>query len=536
MCKFLRTCVAIVLLLFVFPVGVSCAQSGEAGRMVFYPTDVADARELSYLRDSMRLMLASRLASVTGGEVRLEKKMDSGRDFAFYRVMSRLVIIKDGVELSTKVFRPSEEKPLHFKTVAKDSAGILKAVDVLVADMGKALFQVQDSPEISKAPGKKMDEKSDVNTSHPDRAIKSNSGFGLSISQEAFTGQIAIEVQSKERYKSAVLPVRSQGMTAGDIDGDGLDEILISTNTKLYIYQLREQKIVHLTTIPLPGALKVHGLNVADLDKNGLMEIYISTTRDNEPHSFVLEWHPVTGIKWLYENVYWYLRPLDIPGEGTVLAGQKGGLEGFVQPGVYRMTFQAAEKITGGERISLPESVNLFDFVLADLDGDRIPEVVTIDRKERLKVYSRTLELLYTSPAGFGGRELSEGYNAPIRLVVSDFDQNGKQDILLVDNELYSPKILSDTRLYKNGQVRGLLWDGMGFMEMWHTNIFQKAVVDFQFLSSAGGEKGATVKGRLFIVEPEKGDFLEGFLLGSGGSRLSVYGMDFLPKDNTVVE
>jgi len=325
MCKILKKCVVMLLLFFMPPVAAIGAQTGEAGQVVLYPTDVTEAGDLSYLRESVRFMLASRLASVTGGEVRLEKEMNKGRDFASYRVMSRLVSIKDGVELSAKAYRPLDESPLHFQSVANGSAEIIQALDVLVADMGKALFQLEESPERDKGAGEKTNKAIDPATLHPDRALKINSGFGLSISQEDFTSQMGMKVRTTERYKSAVLSFQSQGMTAGDIDGDSLDEILIATHGKLFIYQLRQQRIQHLATIALPGFLRVHALNVADLDNDGVMEIYLSSTRKKEPRSFVLEWLPATGVKWLYKDVPWYLRPLDIPGEGWCLPDRKAG-------------------------------------------------------------------------------------------------------------------------------------------------------------------------------------------------------------------
>jgi len=276
----------------------------------------------------------------------------------------------------------------------------------------------------------------------------------------------------------------------------------------------------------LPGELQVHAVNVADLDKNGVMEIYLSSTRHKEARSFVLEWHPTNGTKWLYKNVYWYLRPLVIPGEGLVLAGQQSGFSGeMMTSGIYRLTIHQGEEISKGEHLLLPGSANLFDFVFADLDGDKLSEVVTINRKEQMQVYSSALELLYTSPSGFGGRELLEEYTAPIRLVVTDFDNNGKDDILLVDNELYSPKMLKNSRLYRNGQVRGLGWDD-GFVEMWHTNLFSNGIIDFQFF--AAPQEDGSAQGRLFVVEPEDATMLENIFLGMGGSRLSVFGMSFI--------
>jgi hypothetical protein len=242
-------------------------------------------------------------------------------------------------------------------------------------------------------------------------------------------------------------------------------------------------------------------------------------------------------VKFLHKYVNWYLRPVNIPGEGVVLAGQKGGFGGGMSPGIYRMVFASNTKITGTEAFHIPESVNLFDFVFADLDGDKLPEIVTIDGKDQLKVYDSALRLLYTSPSGFGGRELSDGMNFPIRLVATDFDNDGKEDILVVDNELYSPKILSETKWYRNGQVRGLVWDVDTFMEMWSTNLFSNSVTDFQFLSyPAPAGSDIDMRGRLFVLEPETSDLLQQVLLGGGGSRLFIYGMDFVTKHEKKVE
>lgn len=520
-----------LLCLYLFS-GVSYAQVGQGKEMVFFPTDVSQAGDLSYLRDSIRLMLASRLSVSGGVQPLFQENNKKGQTFS-YEVNSRLVQNKTNVELYAVVLSSEKgNKPVSFRAEVADGTQIMKALDQVVADINKSFFKVKDDSISTIAEENDEAWKIDFQTPHPDRAIRRNSGYGLSIIQDGGNLDSSLQVEATERVKSAVLQFESQGITAGDIDGDSYDEIVVATHAKILIYRLRDERIQHLDTIALPGGLRVHAINVADLDKNGLMEIYVSSTRNKEPRSFIVEWSPSTGVKWLAEDVRWYIRPLGIPSEGTVLAGQQSGVNGMTQPGIYRMHLQPGEEIREGERLPIPKSVNLFDFVFADLDGDTLNEVVSISRKEELLVFGTDLQLLYTSPAGFGGRELGREFTAPIRLVATDFNNDGNDDILIVDNELYSPKLFYKTRLYKNGQVRGLQWDGKGFMEVWHTNLFQNAVIDFQFLSSVGTEdNGSHVKGRLFIVEPAKGDLLEGFFLGIGGSRLSMYGMDFIPKD-----
>ncbi len=534
MIDFLGRFLVVWLLLVMVPLTVTDVAAGEGKQMVFYPTDTKDAGEFGYLRNSVRLMLVSRLAQVAGLDAVMEENVVAKRDSSSYRIVSSLRKVNSGIEISAAVFSPGSDTSAQLQRVAAESAGLVAALDELVAEIGTTVFEVKSIKEIERKQVEEDVSGAGFTTPHPDRAIKANSGFALSISQDEFVAQAGLVVKATERYKSAVIPAQSKGMTAADIDGDSNDEIILCANTTLYIYQLRDKKILALDTISLPGGLNVHAVNAADLDGNGIMEVYISSTRNKEPRSYVLEWTPETGAKMLHENVYFYLRPLEIPGEGLVLAGQRNGVGGEMQPGIYRLSVDAEGRYRAGEAVIVPESVNLFDFVFADLNGDKIPETVTINRKEQLLVYTANSELIYTSPSGFGGRELLETYTAPIRLVVTDFDNDGYQDILIVDNELYSPKMMSKTRLYRNGQVRGLVWGEGGFVEMWHTNLFPCSIVDFQFYSKVGAD--GNLEGRLFIVEPEKGDIIEGFLFGSGGSRLSVYGMSFVVGASRAME
>lgn len=528
-----RSSILILLLCLFLSASAVSASDDDGDDVVFYPTDVSQAGELAYLRDSVRMMLASRLSGVAGIQPRFEEVDGGGKVVKYYRVQSRVVSDEKKVIISVSVVEPSNDFPFSFETTAADNNQVVEALDDLVAQLGEAFFDVKSQPAQTSATSK-AGVVSDFHTPHPDRQIKENSGFGLFVGQDDFVSQKGGTVSASERYKSAVFSFRSKAMTAGDLDGDGFDEIILSTNTKLYIYQLRNEKIQKLDTISLPGSLKVHAVNVADLDNNGVMEIYLSSTKDRQPQSFVLEWQVSTGVKWLYKYVHWYLRPITLPGEGVVLAGQKGGVSGMTAPGIFKMIAQPGDGISGDERFYLPESVDLFDFVFADLDAQKPAEIVVLNSKEQLQVYNADLQLLYTSPAGFGGRELLEEYTAPIRLVVVDFDNDGCQDILLVDNELYSPKILHKTRLYKNGQVRGLSWGRDGFVEVWHTNLFQNSIADFHFFSKAGAD--GDVAGRLFVVEPEAGDLLDSIMLGKGGSRLSVFGMLFFSKVSKSVE
>ena len=81
----------------------------------------------------------------------------------------------------------------------------------------------------------------------------------------------------------------------------------------------------------------------------------------------------------------------------------------LISPGVYLVTWSRKYTISKGERLPLPPSVNLFDFVYADLDGDGFYEIVAIDQKEKLKIYSPSNELMWVSQKNFGGSKIYLG-------------------------------------------------------------------------------------------------------------------------------
>lgn len=540
--SFFTRYIQVFLLCLVFSVNPICA--AQEKDVVFYPTDVSKAGDLAYLRDSVRLMLASRLAGSAGIQPRFEEGK-SRRTATYYQVQSRLVSDANGVLLSASVLIPSADSPLTFQATASDDAQVMKVLKDLAAELGESLFDVQARPDqiavVQKAGGA-----TDFHTPHPDRELKANTGYGLAVYQEADN---VIPVRTTGLHKSAVLPGRVKSMTAGDIDGDGLLEILLASDGELGLYQMRHGRVQHLDTVSLPADLKVNGLNVADVNGNGIAEIYISATRQERANSFVLEWSLEKGVSWLHNNVPRYLRPLQIPGKGVRLVAQKSGVEGLVSPGIFLMDTAADGELVDGAALTLPESVNLFEFVFADTNGNGSSEVVVINKKWQIEIYSAGLTLLFTTESGYGGRDLFLGLSkleledkkihgmdneaenreyvyVPIRLVAADINNDGRDEIVFVQNERYSSGWLSDSLLFRNGVVRMLTWDSGGLVELFHTNTVLNSITDFQLLMEPGtGEDNGS--GRLVVMEPGKGDALTTLATGGKGTRVLVYDLDF---------
>jgi hypothetical protein len=531
-----------VFLLCLFSSG-SAVSAIEGGEVIFYPTDVSQAGEMAYLRDSVRMMLAGRLSSVAGIQPRFEE-VDGRKVVKEYRVQSRVVSDGEKVVVSVSVLEPSSDSPLSFQVIADDSDQLMVALDKLVAELGEVLFGVKSrSPQVSEE--NKTAVIADFHTPHPDRQLKENSGYGMDVYQEGNEGN----VHATGLHKSAILSGTVKAMTAGDLDGDGVVEILLASDDTLNIFQLRNGLIQHRETISLPSFLKVHGLNVADLTGNGIMEVYVSATRQERVGSCVLEWDPQHGVSWLYKDVPRYLRPLNLPGEGWKLLGQQAGVDALVAAGIFRLDFGKDGKLVDGAPLLLPDHVNLFEFVFADTNGNGSNEIVTINEKWQLQIYSSGLDLLLTTDSGYGGRDLILGRTKaelesqkefesagrdyiymPIRLVVADVNGDGREEIIFAENERYSPGLLSNSVLFRNGVVKMLTWDGLGLVELFHTNTILNAVTDFQFLIEDSGKQGHSTA-QLFVVEPKTTDIFTSFATGGNGSRILAYDLELAPLD-----
>ena len=408
--------------------------SGEEGKeqlqktkqyqIVFSTFDKSSAGSYSYLRDSIQAMLAGRLAAKdrvkvldkTFSEAELaslkktgtQKGLSIGGENADYLVTGSLFSLTSGLEIQVDLYPlVANEEILHFSVRSKTTDTLIKDVEQLSQDIAQTAFGYQSSvpgtePKIVDVGGNKG-----FVTVHPEAAYKRNLYTGAVIGV-AGSGVIT---KGRGAKMTATVPVDMRAMAVGDVDGDGAKEILLLAGQGLKLFSTKDNVIRQTAETSLPSNLVIHAMNLADLDGDGKEEIYLSGTDGLYVSSMIMKYDPTGGFQTLARNIPRYVRPLFIPGKGWQLAGQKRGIEkiALVSPGVYLLTLDAKYKITKEERIALPTSVNLFDFVYADLDGDGFYETVVVDQKEKLRVYNPGNELMWVSQKNFASSKVYLG-------------------------------------------------------------------------------------------------------------------------------
>lgn len=493
---------------------------------VILPFDVEIPGSYAYLKTGLASTLASRLAAraniaaVAQGAAseQMASALKSGDHSVFgqllrqsgadYLIMGSLASKTGQFELTSYVFSQASGKgpkkfQQHFNTV--DEA--MTAVDELAWDISGAMFG-KERPETVQASAKQSGTMAGFRTAHPSRAYLEGQYAGMSSGLEAGG---PFELAGSFRSKS--IPVEAMDINAGDLDGDGKEEIVLLTKSSLMIYRDDNSQFRMLATVDLPNHLRYHSVTLGDLNKNGIQEIYISGSNQDVPDSSALEWNG-KKIAFLFEHVRWYLRTMTSPGEPPILIGQRSLASPQESGDIRQMTLDGRNMVSEGQRLNLPKGVNIFDFVLADLDGSGTKLVVAINNDNRLQLYDTAGSVRWTSPELFGASNnffgtLTSANNAALsdketawvrtRIVVADLDGDTINDILVGRNRLETVTFMPNLRYFDGGSLAAFKWDRFSLVRLWETKKIPGYITNYQVVN---GNKGST-EFRVIFAEAE---------------------------------
>ncbi len=554
--------------------------ANEQYKIVFSAFDISSAGNYAYLSNGIQSMLASRLAAkervLVLDRTFSEKELTSMKNrqsaaasgsvpvVADYLVSGSLYGLKTGLNIQVVLYPfAADKETLRFEALVKNPDTMIADVEQLSLEIAKSAFGYQVvAPTALKTTGEGGGVSGFI-TTHPEAAYKKSVNVGAVVGAVGST----LQVTAKEGKRSISLSQEIRTLATGDVDGDGVDEIVILIGNTLEIYRLEGKKFNKFAAATLSTSLECHAINLADLDKDGRMEMYISCTEGLNISSLIAGWNKEKGLHIVTKNIPWYIRPILVPAKGWRLAGQKRGVEKteLVKAGIHLLDLDTRNTILQGEQLPLPVGVNLFDFLFADLDGDGVYETVAIDKKERLKVYNRANELLWVSKKTFGGSQVYLGpsrggaVNAqdrnnftteedtqrelifvPGRLVAADVDNDGRQEIVVNENSRMSMSFFEKIRIYNDGAIVGLSWDGAALNEVWRTGAFKGYIAGFGFNVPANadesGQSGTSdskqAEGRkktvsLYVGNLPSSGTLVGLLPGVGDTQLTAYDLEF---------
>lgn len=546
----------------------------DVSRVMVLPFDGAAGGDFKYLTDSVRTMISSRLAAKPGVEVVdytltaeelsalhgaeagagsagesifTKFKVDGIISGALYSLQTGLKI---QVTLNKKVSAPIQEGV--FTALAVNEEHIIPSVEELVDEIvARGLGAQSEGALLAEMQSAGKEGAAGFSTEHPEKTFKKGLYGGAIIAESN------MKVESLGVRRSSELPLMIVSMVTGDLDNDGTLEIVAASRTGVEIYRFDETLSKKLAEYSFAKTYKIHAVNIADLDNDGKKEIYVSANNNIAAASAIFSWSAPAGLRPIMTGIDYYIRPVKAPADGWILAGQRGSRDaqaGYMGKNIVKLSMAAESKeLTEEKVLPLPRNIRLFDFVWADLDGNGVQEVVSIDRHDKLLVYDANNSLLWVSDNDYGGSRNFIGpakssvssvgdlfgkndnvkfeqqtIYVPTRLLVEDIDKDGSAEIIVGNNKRTTPKWFSNFREYDGGSVVCLSWRDSKMLDVWKTNTVTGYLADYTFLLAEGQASKASgnATNLLYIAQiPDKQTL--GFSFSSD-SKLLKYELNIL--------
>ena len=289
-------------------------------------------------------------------------------------------------------------------------------------------------------------------------------------------------------WRSTILPYALRDLAFGDLDGDGNLETVVISQNAVYIYRFKDEKFELLKEIKGVRNDNYVGVDVADINGTGRPQIFVSNFRDDGDRSLVVSWD-LGHYAVIAEKIPYLFRVHRLPGRGQVLLGQQRRGD-WALGGPIKVLSWKDNRYTPTETLKFPEEINIYNFTVADLNGDGSSETIYLNDKNRLVILSEDGKEVYTSGAHYGGTvnmitakqwttvdafsgtimsdRVGRTY-LPARLVVVPGLTPGKMEIIVNKNKDSLWNIVERFESYASGVLYSLSWDGTDVKEGWRT-------------------------------------------------------------------
>ena len=513
-------------LLFFIPLPVMAANK----TLVILPLTIYADKSKSYLSEGVKSILVSRLS---GGDLHIisdealepllseeEKRGITSKDRAGelarglkadYALFGSITTIGGGYSLDLSLLELQESGSKHTR--------ISEAVneDQFIPRMADVAYRVKAIMEGKEMPAPKMEQTAPV-PAVPDTAK------GL-FSREAREGEAPDITEKGLFYKAPEVPGFaptgriSLGMSVmscdmGDVDGTGGTELVVLGRKKLMLYQRQGASFVLKETLKAglgDGFLKV---SVGDADNDGKAEIYLVSSYGARARTTVYEW---TGKFIKRDRWAGNTQVVKCPGEGKdIVLFQASEVEEFFTGKIYVMTPDKEGKLAEKKPLPAPKGVQFYTLACYDMDKDGAAEwfglkkpglteqagLIVWDEQGKI-VWSGDKKLGGTNNAvRSGGEPPGKGDLRPRvyfngRLVITDVDGDGRQEVLAVEN-IPMVKHGDELRVYKKAKLTAFSIEGESLVPAWSTREISYCITDIQ--AEGGTLYVAAQKGKVIEV------------------------------------
>ncbi|MBN1613868.1 MAG: VCBS repeat-containing protein [Deltaproteobacteria bacterium] len=300
-----------------------------------------------------------------------------------------------------------------------------------------------------------------------------------------------------------------KGMDIGDVNGDGLNEVVVIEEHDVSIYQMKDGIFKQLVKVPGPNHASYLGVDVIDINGNGIKEIFVSSITRDLVDSFVLEFRDGKFVE-TASDLRWFFRVITPSGGDPILLGQLKGIDEPFDTPIHEILWKGGQ-YEEGRRMRIPQGLSVYGLAMDNL-GSGIDKILSLDDFDylciyeqtdkplsRVKVFGGSKEFLWKSDEYFGGSnsyielvdsgsfvsmdsDISEKtVYLNLRILAYDSNKDGKREIFMVRNSSPTGRVLRKVKVFTSSEIYNFEWDGLGLMENWKTRKISGSVSDYQF-------------------------------------------------------
>ena len=452
------------------------------------PFTIHAAADQSFLQEAVMDMLHTRLASrnlavasvkeTSPGQAAPDARTETaavtmGREQnAGYVLLGSLTLLGESVSTDARLIRTTDSKTLlTFSRTGEGQGAVIAHVDELAAEVSNEVMQ----------PG--------AQAATPPVPV-------AAVPAAQAPTQVELTYVKSDDFKTEI-----HGMTLGDVDGDGRNEIVLVDSHTVYIQRFSKGKFVPVQTITEKRYNEFYGVDAADINRNGVAEIFITNyiKSQDKMQSFVLEWDG-SGFKKISDKANWYYRVVHPPSKDPVLLGQKRGIgtdilsvkDALFEKEVYELAWQNSA-YRPATRLKLPPNQTVYGFVIGDVANTGQEKLVAFTESSYLTIMSLKGEKEWESDVPYGGSvqyfetqdpEYPENTNKlarfylPQRIFLTDFDQDGQNELTVLKNK-DAASFLGHTRYFNEGFIACLFYDAIGTRVKWQTRKVSSYICDY---------------------------------------------------------
>jgi hypothetical protein len=282
-------------------------------------------------------------------------------------------------------------------------------------------------------------------------------------------------------------------MDTGDVDGAGEAELVVVSRDKLMLYQQQETSYVLRETLEAGMGETFLKVSVGDADNDGRAEIYLVSQYGDRARSTVYDW--AGGFKRRDRQSGHLLVIKDGAGPAQLLF-QDSKTNAFFSGNIYTVELNSEGEVAGKEVLPTPKDVQFYTVVRHQLNKGGAPMWLGLgepglSEQAEILMWDSQGKVLWRGGGDLGGTnnairvgqappgEIPSRISFNPRLVITDVDGDGQQDLLAVRNIPLIDK-MQDFKVYTKAKLTGFTLEGAALVPAWSTPEISYCVSDLQ--------------------------------------------------------